>query len=153
MPIVIVLFLLEILFYSLWISTLGLSTFVFIFLFQTFFGFLLLSSAKNIYYKSIAVFHILPSITLRMLGLILLVPFHLILGKHLKQKMNQQFQSGFQNQRHFQFIFRNYGTNANDFRTTSFRQNVEDVQFNGQNFEELKDVTPTQPKMLDTEKS
>lgn len=161
MPILLILALLEILFYGFWISTLGLGTFIYLFLFQTFLGFLLLSSTKSLYYKSIAVFHILPILTLRMLGLVLLLPFHLLIGEHFKRKMSAQFQSGVQNQRHFQFIFKNYGMPRRDAFSARFEEESLHTQsssryqgqqadhFDGENFENLKDVTPTQPQFIE----
>ncbi|MFN8943279.1 MAG: hypothetical protein ACK5WZ_01490 [Pseudobdellovibrionaceae bacterium] len=169
MPILFLFVVVEIILYSLWISYLGLGSFVFMYLFQTFFGFLLLSSIRSIYYKSIAVFHILPIMTLRMLGLILLIPFHLVLGDRLKRKMNSRFQSNFQNQKHFQFIFKNYGTHGqqgfgasrvdlNDLERTlkdhlarglhEQQNSAKFENFNGENFDQLKDVTPIRPKPL-----
>jgi len=121
--------------------------------------------------------------TLRMLGLILLIPFHLILGERIKRKMNSRFQSNFQNQKHFQFIFKNYGINnqqgfggldpeqmfgrqgygasrvdLNDLERTlkdhlarglhEQQNSAKFENFNGENFDQLKDVTPIKPKPL-----
>jgi hypothetical protein len=160
MPILLMLAVVEILCYGFWISILGLGTFVYLFLFQTFLGFLLLSSTKSMYYKSIAVFHILPVLTLRMLGLFLLLPLHLLIGEHLKRKMRSRFQSGVQNQKHFQFIFKQYGAPGSDRFSNQFEEirpfgrnssqnfGTEMDHFNGENFDHLKDVTPTEPKFL-----
>lgn len=157
MPILLFFFLVEVLMYTLWISVLGLSSFVFVFLLQTFLGFLLLSSSKSLYYKTTAIFHILPSLVLRMGGLLLLIPFHLILGERLKRKVNAGFQSNFQNQPHFQFVFRNYGAHqgqqGNFYRSSTAPKETEqtdwiDAQFDGTNFNDLKDVTPQDPKRI-----
>ncbi len=162
MPILLFFFLVEVLLYTFWISVLGFGNFVFVFLFQTFLGFFLMSSSKSLYYKTTAIFHILPSLFLRMGGLVLLFPFHLILGERLKRKFNAGFQSGVQSQPHFQFIFKNYGNQQGPiggFYRASGRperhgpsDQISDEwsgsQFDGTNFGELKDVTPKDPKRL-----